>query len=189
MSPACSRGVGGGVSPQVVKSCVQVISALTPHALAASRTSSSTAPYGGLSSFGVRPKTARSCSPAPHTSASLPAASSVVRSGWPTVWFSTPARPSSVSRVKYAASYEAAPGSRNSETGTRRSSRIRAASGSWFHPSSTVMKTTFSEVGTCATTGGSPTRACADPAAPRASDNDASAATSTRYLPIPHTLV
>ncbi|WP_199847336.1 hypothetical protein [Streptomyces sp. IGB124] len=32
------------------------------------------------------------------------------------MWFSTLARPSSVSRVKFAASYEAAPGSRNSET-------------------------------------------------------------------------
>ncbi|MEV6681267.1 hypothetical protein AB0N09_31020 [Streptomyces erythrochromogenes] len=94
-----------------------------------------------------------------------------------------------MSRVKYSVSYEAAPGSRNSETGTRRSSRTRAASGSWFQPSSMVMKTTSSEVGTCATTGGSPTSARADPAAPKASDNDASAATTARDLPMPHTLV
>lgn len=86
-------------------------------------------------------------------------------------------------------SYAVAPGSRNNDTGTRFSSRIRAASGSWFQPSSMVMKTTSSWVGTCDTTGGSPTPAWADPAAPRASDNDARAARSARDLHMPHTLV
>ncbi|WP_406514375.1 hypothetical protein OG851_23080 [Streptomyces sp. NBC_00161] len=44
-------------------------SAFTPHALAAARTSSFTAPYGGRNSFGSRPKAAANRSPAPHTSA------------------------------------------------------------------------------------------------------------------------
>ncbi|MEU9165379.1 hypothetical protein AB0D29_34520 [Streptomyces sp. NPDC048424] len=51
------------------------------------------------------------------------------------------------------------------------------------------MNTTFSRVGTCATTPGNPTPACADPAAPKASDNAAHTATTTRDLPMPPTLV